>query len=137
MVELREFVDKNGLRDRVRFLGSVPNVDEYLKASDVFVLPTENEVFSNSAIEAMACGLPVVCTPVGGFKDVVKHGVNGMIVEVGDHRGLSNALECLLGNAALRKSLGDAALATVQERYSKQIVALAYARLFDELATAK
>lgn len=135
MKDLRGFVEQNNLCDRVRFLGSVSNVDEYLKASDAFVLPTENEVFSNSAIEAMACGLPVVCTPVGGFKDVVTHGVNGMIVEVGDHAGLFKSLECLLGDVALRQSLGAAALRTVQERYSKQIVALEYARLFDELAT--
>jgi glycosyltransferase involved in cell wall biosynthesis len=91
--QLKEYVHQNSLDSSVRFTGSVQNVDEYLKASDVFVFPTTNEAFGISVIEAMACGLPVVATNVGGLKDILVHGLipgpddwvdYGPILEKGD-----------------------------------------------------
>ena len=69
--EARRFVQERGLEGRVRFTGAVNNVDEYLKASDLYAFPTENEAFPLALLEAMACGLAAVTTTTGGLKDIV------------------------------------------------------------------
>lgn len=130
--QLRDFVAANGLDKRVRFTGNVSNVHEYLQAADAFVLPTENEVFSNAIIEAMACGLPVISTAVGGLRDIVTNDVNGLVIGTNDRDGLRDALARLLGDNALAARLGAQALKTVQERYSRQIVTAEYIRMFRE-----
>jgi glycosyltransferase involved in cell wall biosynthesis len=128
--ELRAYLQTNGLWDTVHLTGDVLNVPEYLKASDAFVLPTENEAFGLSLVEAMACGLPVLSTPVGGVKDIVEHRQNGLLVEAGDFRGLYDAMQVLLTDAELVTRLGQAALRTVQERYAMDVVVGKYSALF-------
>ncbi|NIS66188.1 MAG: glycosyltransferase, partial [Gemmatimonadales bacterium] len=86
--ELKRYVRENGLSASVRFTGNVQNVEDYLRASDVFAFPTEIEAFGISLIEAMACELPAVSTPVGGIKDILRHEENGLIVEVGNETQL-------------------------------------------------
>lgn len=92
--ELEKQVEDRGLSESVRFLGSVPPDDlKYvLSAADVFVLATENEGWANVFLEAMACGLPVVTTRVGGNPEVVKSADLGTLVEFGDSSELKNAL---------------------------------------------
>ena len=79
--EIRRFVSEHGLESVVHFAGEVSNVHEYLKASDIFVLPTEDDAFPLALVEAMACGLPVVSTNVGGIPTIVSHGENGLLVQ--------------------------------------------------------
>jgi glycosyltransferase involved in cell wall biosynthesis len=129
--EIKQYVELNRLEDSVKFTGNVTNVDEYLQASDIFVFPTENEAFGISLIEAMACGLPVIATPVGGIKDIVNNGKNGLIVEVGSFAELHNALAYLISNEDLSKTLGEGALMTVQNYYSRKTAAQQYTKLFE------
>lgn len=128
--ELKAYVSANGLQDSVCFVGSVDRVHEYLQASDIFVFPTENEAFGISLIEAMACGLPVISTPVGGVKDILQHGHNGLVVEVGESQQLSEALDALITDTALSARLAQAARQTAEERYSEEIVTPQYVQLF-------
>lgn len=90
--QLRRQVSEWGLEDRVLFTGSVETVHEYLQASDLFVFPTEREAFGISVIEAMACGLPVVTTGVDGIRDVVRPGLDALVVPPKDDTALAEAI---------------------------------------------
>ena len=98
---LRTQVEALNLQDTVRFLGPLPpdQLRGPLSAADVFVLATSNEGWANVFLEAMACGLPVVTTDVGGNPEVVSHESLGVIVPFGDSTALERALD-----AALRRS---------------------------------
>jgi glycosyltransferase involved in cell wall biosynthesis len=111
-------------------LGAVQNVPEYLQAADLFVFPTENDTFPSSLVEAMACALPVVATPVGGIKTIVTPGKNGLLVEPGNSEQLYRALDVMLSNPEFASRLGQAALLTVQEQYSAENVSGNYLSLF-------
>ncbi|RLQ20782.1 glycosyltransferase [Seongchinamella sediminis] len=91
---LREQVDTLGLAERVHFLGTIPPeaLREPLSAADVFVLSTRNEGWANVLLEAMACGLPVVTTDVGGNAEVVAQPELGMVVPFDDAPALQQAL---------------------------------------------
>lgn len=132
--ELRAFCLARGLGERVCFTGDVPAVAPWLQAADLFVFPTQNEAFGISLIEAMACGLPVVSTDVGGVKDIVEDGVNSLVFKAGDEAGLEAALRRALGDPALAARLGRGALETVRAKYVRGRVAAAYLGLFQKLA---
>lgn len=103
-------LDQAGARARVRLLGHVPRErlpDWYCRAA-VFALPSYYETFGISAIEAMACGLPVVATTAGGLPEVVEDGVTGLLTPPGDARALAEAITRLLRDPALRERMGRA-----------------------------
>jgi glycosyltransferase involved in cell wall biosynthesis len=132
--ELREFVELRGLGDSVRFTGDVHNVHQYLQASDIFVFPTEKEAFGISLIEAMACELPVIATPTGGIKDILTHERDGLLVEAGNFQQLYDNLQRLIRDPSAGGSMGRAAKATAQSRYSRNVVLGKYIDLFERLA---
>jgi glycosyltransferase involved in cell wall biosynthesis len=132
--ELRAYVNANGLENSIRFAGKVGNVHEYLQASDIFVFPTEREAFGIALIEAMACGLPVISTPVGGVKDILQCRQNGLVVQAGDFQHLYEALDMLITNSSLSSCLGNSARQTVQDRYAAEIVFRKYLALFHHVA---
>jgi glycosyltransferase involved in cell wall biosynthesis len=133
---LKEFVEKNGLHDSVCFTGKVENVHEYLQASDIFVFPTENEAFGISLIEAMACGLPVISTFVGGIKDILQNQQNGIVINAGDYKQLYDSLDLLISDTVLSSKLGRAGLKTVKDKYSTNIVIPRYIKLFENTVSA-
>jgi glycosyltransferase involved in cell wall biosynthesis len=125
--ELRRQVREAGLDEQVEFAGLIAydEIPRQLRQSDVFVLPSLQEGLPLSLLEAMASGLPVVATAVGGIPGVVKDGVNGLLVPAAAPAALRDALVRLLANPALRQRLGTAARrdsldwswAAVWERY--------------------
>jgi len=134
---LRDAVAVRRLQDRVIFTGGVTDVAPFLRAADAFVFPTENEAFGLSLVEAMACGLPVVSTLVGGIVDFLRDGENGIAVPVGDRERLAAALRRVIAGGAEVAALGHAARATVERTFSRETVADAYAALFDSLRVAR
>ena len=96
--ELRALVDRLGLKDCVRFLGAIApdHLSIALSAADVFVLATRNEGWANVFLEAMACGLPVVTTDVGGNAEVVSDPSLGTLVPFGDGDALAQAISSAL-----------------------------------------
>jgi glycosyltransferase involved in cell wall biosynthesis len=128
--ELKDFVETHGLAGSVVLTGAVRNVEEYLRASDIYAFPTENEAFPLAMLEAMACGLAVIGTSIGGLKDVLADGRNGLVMAPGDAEQLYARLDRLLRDAALRDTLGQAARATVVENYTREIVTQKYIALF-------
>jgi glycosyltransferase involved in cell wall biosynthesis len=88
--------------------------DELLATADAFILPSYNEGLPMSMLEAMAWGLPAIVTPVGGIPEVVRHNRNGLLVEPGNLPQLIQAMQQLIGDEALRLSLGRAARNSVE-----------------------
>jgi glycosyltransferase involved in cell wall biosynthesis len=88
--------------------------DALLQSADVFVLPSYNEGLPMSMLEAMAWGLPVIVTPVGGIPEVVTHEQNGLLIEPGNCPELAQAMQRLMNHATLRHTLGEAARNRVQ-----------------------
>jgi glycosyltransferase involved in cell wall biosynthesis len=107
--ELRAFVTEHRLDSRVTFTGYQTNVEHYLQASDVYVMPSQQEALSNSLIEGLSCGLPAVVSAVGGMLDVVTHERNALVVPPGNPDALAAALRRVLTDEDLRQRLGDGA----------------------------
>jgi glycosyltransferase involved in cell wall biosynthesis len=130
---LRESVASHQLGARVCFTGAVDRVEDWLRAADLFVFPTENEAFGLSLVEAMACGLPAVTTKVGGLGDYVADGINARVIEPGDAHGLVAAIEALLDDPLQAANLGQAARETVCRRFGLDAVAGRYEQLLSGL----
>lgn len=99
-------IEQLGLRDRVELAGEVDDVPRHLAAADAFVLSSRSEGMPMSILEAMAAGLPVVATRVGGIAELVADGETGLLVPAGDAAALAAALQRLVDDEALRKALG-------------------------------
>ncbi|MHC4714324.1 MAG: glycosyltransferase, partial [Planctomycetota bacterium] len=118
--ELESFVADNNLAETVRFEGWRPNVPEYLAAADVFASSSRYEGTHIALGEAMAAGLPVIATPVGGARDFVGDGENGFIVDIGDSGALAEKLALLAKDRELRARLGAAARLTVESELEQE-----------------
>jgi glycosyltransferase involved in cell wall biosynthesis len=110
--------DTRGVSHAVSFLGHSEAIPEQLAAADLFVLPSRSEALPNAVLEAMAGGLPVVASAVGGILEVIEEGKTGLLVPAGDSRALANAVSRLMSDGALATRLGAAARAHVEARYS-------------------
>ncbi|GAB4501966.1 MAG: glycosyltransferase family 4 protein [Anaerolineales bacterium] len=118
-------------------LGLVEDVAPYLQAADIFVLPSATEGLSNAMLEALAAGLAVTVTAVGGAPDVIQHGQNGLLIAPDDLPALQNALEVLLANPALRQALGRAGRETILSRYSLHQTADQLTALYQSLLAGR
>ena len=116
--ELAALCELLNITDKVIFLGAQKNVEKYLKNFDIAVLTSDSEGLSNSIIEYMAAGKPVVCSNVGGNNELIKHGLNGYLYPVGDIQQLSNYLIALLESADDRKAFGLNGQRQVVENFS-------------------
>jgi glycosyltransferase involved in cell wall biosynthesis len=125
-----------GIRERVEFRGMVPNVDDYLRAADVFVLPSRSEGLSVALLEAMAVGCVPVATSVGGAVELITSGDNGILVAPGNRDELAAALTHALGADDWRARASARATATVANRYDLRVIARDIATLYRSLATS-
>jgi len=130
---LIRMIEQFALQDIVWLVGDRKDVPELLRAMDIFVLPSLGEGISNTVLEAMASGLPVVATAVGGNIELVEEGFNGSLVPVGDHQALSNAMATLLMNDSERTRQGSNARQRVCQQFDWDRTADAYLRLYDGL----
>lgn len=117
--------------DRVRLVGYQTNVEDWIAAATVWVLPTERENFSIALLEAMAAGRVVLSTSCPGNDEILVDGHNASVFDVGDVADGTARLAALLGDASLRRRLGDGALATAQA-FSNGHMVDAYRRLYLE-----
>ncbi|MBU4015834.1 glycosyltransferase family 4 protein [Patescibacteria group bacterium] len=130
---LKEQCQGLGIEKNVKFLGLVNNVRKYLAMSDIFVFPSFQEGFPNSVLEAMACGLPVIATRIGGIVDVIKDEENGLLVEPGNANQLADALKRLICDAEYASALGRNALKTIRKNYDINVIANEYIDLYTGL----
>jgi len=114
---LRQLVQGLGIEDKVVFLGAVPHdkVLEHYQKANVFVLPSLNEGMSNTMLEALACGLPIVATDTGGTKELVRDGKNGLIVKMKDSHDLVEKIEKIMLDRELEKRMGVASRLMAEE----------------------
>jgi glycosyltransferase involved in cell wall biosynthesis len=135
--ELRNQVERLGLSRRVHFLGARRDLGNLLAAIDMFVLPSLWEGLPLSLVLAMGAGLPVVATRVAGIPEVVTDGVTGLLAAPADVPALGAALERLVVDAALGRTMGAAAAASVRPRFGVDGYVAAIAGLYDRLLAAK
>lgn len=117
----------------VQFLGQVDDAERYLQTADLFVLPSSTEGLSNSLLEALSTGLPVLATSVGGTPDVIRHHVDGYLVSPDDHQALLQGLLRLLRDEALRARLGKSGRDRILSNYSLDSVAERLSELYGSL----
>lgn len=111
-------IEELGIQDSVIFTGEINNVDELIKVynnSDLFLLPSYWETSPSSLIEAMCMGLPIIASDVGGIKEVIANGENGLLVPPGDANALIDAITRLVDDQALRERLGKRAFADAEK----------------------
>jgi D-inositol-3-phosphate glycosyltransferase len=117
---LRELAERRGVADRLHLVGAVPNADlaDYYRSADVVACASWYDAVGLSALEAMACGVPVVAYEVGGLAESVIDGVTGTLVAPRDVRGLAGAIRAVLGDEVRRMSYASAAVDRVRSRYA-------------------
>ncbi|MBI2476414.1 MAG: glycosyltransferase family 4 protein [Candidatus Taylorbacteria bacterium] len=122
---LRSKVKAQMLEARIYFAGFVSHekLPPYLWASDIFVRPSRSEGMGNSFIEAMAAGLPVIATPVGGIADFLRDGETGLFCEVGNPKSIAQKVEKLMKDSESRKYIVENASRMVALRYDWHLIA--------------
>lgn len=131
--ELKTLVQSLGLSARVHFLGFRSDVAQLLPLFDLFVLSSTEEGVSLTLIEAMAAGLPIVATRVGGNPEVVVDGETGLLVEAGQPAALAAAIESLLGDPEIRSRMGRRGRDVAAERFDIERVIDEYQAIYAEI----
>jgi glycosyltransferase involved in cell wall biosynthesis len=122
---------------RVHFVGHQEDILPWLAALDVFVLSSDWEGMSNALLEAMAAGLPVVATAVGGTPEVVVDGVTGLLVPPHDPISLAEAIVRLLDAPDLRRQMGQAGRERVKKRFTVERMVEQTQTLYEHILSAK
>jgi glycosyltransferase involved in cell wall biosynthesis len=115
LAQLRLQAEARGLAPESVFVPASADAAQYLQAIDIFVLPSRSEAFSNSLLEAMACGCCPVASRVGGNPELIRHGENGMLFEAGNVGQLGRILEQLMEHPGLRRQLAAHARSTAEQ----------------------
>ncbi len=132
----RALVESLGLEHRVRFVGVVDEIEPVLKAADLLLLPSETESFGLVALEAMASGVPVVASRVGGLPEVVEHGVSGYLAPVGDVEAMARFSLEILGDCAGSRRFGRAARERAVEMFDYRDVVPRYEAIYERVLSA-
>ncbi len=127
---LEELAASLGIADRVQFTGGVADPADYLRAADIFVLPSVAEGMSNSLLEAMATALPSVASRIAGNTDLIDDGRSGLLVSEPDASSWSDAILDLLESSELARRLGAAARRRIDEEFALPVVVDRYVELY-------
>lgn len=128
---------QQGREAGVEFIGMRSDIDAFLSALDVFVLPSHREGFPRAAMEAAATGLPLVVTDIRGCRQVVDDGVNGLLIPVNDPHALTGAINELAASQALRESMGFASTAKAKAEFDEDRVVDLVMSTYSDVASAK
>ncbi|MDY7076290.1 MAG: glycosyltransferase family 4 protein [Chloroflexota bacterium] len=133
--QVRSYVRDHSLEDCIRFLGPLDEknlLDEYARCT-LLVLPSRQETAPMVIEEAMAARVPVVATRVGGVQDLVSDGRTGFVVELGDTKGLADAMVRTLADADLRARMGEAGRIEADRRFRADAVACQTRKVYDQI----
>lgn len=128
-----DLVKELGLSEQVRFLGNQRRVAELLSMSDVKLLLSEKESFGLVILEAMACGVPVIGTNIGGIPEVIEHGKNGYICTLGDIDEISSYTIHLLKNPTLQKQLAESARKRAIDTFHQDLIVAQYEKIYEDI----
>ena len=121
------------LEDQVIFLGKQENLEELYSISDLMLLLSEKESFGLVALEAMACGVPCIGTNVGGMPEVINHGVNGFICEVGDIEDISSKALSVLNDQVLHQQFSNQSVYTAKTTFKAEQIVEQYEQIYFNL----
>ncbi len=127
---LWEQAQQLGLGERVMFLGRRSDIPQLLAAMDGYIMASHEEGFSNAILEAMAAGLPIIATDVGGNREALQDGKLGMIIPAHDPSAMSDAMNLLMNDEKLRTRFSHDAACAAQKQYSIEAMVTAYLRLY-------
>jgi N-acetyl-alpha-D-glucosaminyl L-malate synthase BshA len=129
-------VRRLGIEDKIIVRENILEIEDYLQAADLALYTSENESFCLAILEAMFFACPSVATDIGGIPEVVDGGTNGLLIPFGDAQALAAAVEKLIQDPSLRKTLGEAARRDAHERFSAETIVPRYERLYRRLLQA-
>jgi glycosyltransferase involved in cell wall biosynthesis len=129
---LRQQAEQLGIEASVHLIGHRDDIDVCLAGFDLFVLPSANEGMGRALVEAMAAGLPVVATKVGGIPALIEHGVNGLLVPSADAYALVEAMKSIIHQPDLARRLGEAAHQSIGARFGVSYMVRAIEALYEE-----
>ena len=121
------------LEEHVMFLGKRDNLSELYSLSDVKLLLSEKEAFGLVLLEAMACGVPGVGSSVGGIPEIINHGENGYLVDLGDTEQAAKYIIGMFSDNELHEQLKQAALRTAKERFHSEQILQQYEEIYESL----
>ena len=133
--QVEDLCHKLGICNDIRFLGKQEQMEEILSIADLFVLPSESESFGLAALEAMACGVPVISTNVGGLPEININGKTGFLSPLGDVDDMAKNALTILQDEATLKTFKKAAMAN-SKRFSIEKIVPMYEQLYMEVAEA-
>lgn len=122
-----------GIDDHVLFLGKRESLAEFYNISDIKLLLSEKEAFGLVLLEAMACGVPVIGSHIGGMPEIIEPGVNGYLVELGDTQQAAEYAVKMLSDPAQLQNLREGALKTVTDRFHSSKILEQYEGLYEQL----
>ncbi|NOY84208.1 MAG: glycosyltransferase [Nitrospirae bacterium] len=131
--QLKQEVKTLGFSEKIHFAGGQTNIPEILNALDVFVLPSLSEGMPNAVLEAMACGIPVIATSVGGVPEVIEDGKNGMLISSGDEEALILSLGEVIQDQEKRLSFGIEAQRRAKTYFSLKNMVSEYQMFYESL----
>ncbi len=132
LTDLRQLASNLLLADLIWFAGAQENIPDWLRLMDLFVLPSLNEGISNTLLEAMASGIPVIATQVGGNPELVEAGRNGEFFACGDQPTLLTLLNRYVRDRKLRLAHGGASREIVLQRFSMPAMVRGYQQVYDQ-----
>jgi N-acetyl-alpha-D-glucosaminyl L-malate synthase BshA len=126
-----------GVEHHTIFMGKQNHVERLIPQAHVLLMPSEMESFGLAALEGMACGLPSVTTRVGGIPELVTHGVDGFLEDVGDISAQAARAIELLSDDTLHERMAKAARQTATSRFCTDLIIPQYEKYYDEIVAAR
>src|SRR3989475_7827701 len=131
--QLEHLVKEHHLEKHVLLPGFRTDVLGCIKAFDLFVMSSVTECLGTSLLDAMACARPIVATRAGGIPEIVEEGVNGLLVQPRDHTAMAAAIVRMLKDADLRRHMGEAGFARVEERFTVERMVAGTAAVYEHV----
>ena len=128
--ELQDLVIEQGLENKIKFLGFREDIPEILLAMDGYICASHTEGFSNAILEAMASGLPIVATDVGGNSEIIKNEKNGLLVKSKDQSDITRIMIKIMEDSILSQKIAKDALRTVNEKYNTEKMVKSYIDIY-------
>ncbi|MBX2818699.1 MAG: N-acetyl-alpha-D-glucosaminyl L-malate synthase BshA [Rhodothermaceae bacterium] len=125
-----------GIYDDILFMGKQEAVQDILSIADVFVMPSGSETFGLAALEAMACGVPVVASNIGGLPELVDHGENGFLCPLGNVDAFAERIRQIVSSDTLQQKMGDAARQKAKDYFDNEHVIPLYEKLYEKTLVA-
>jgi L-malate glycosyltransferase len=124
--EIRNEAEAEGLLSEMIFLGRSHQIDSYVASGDLFLLPSSQESFGLAALEAMAYGVPVIGTSIGGLPELIEHGTTGYLAPIGEVDQMADYAIKLLEDQDLYRSFSNASIQTAHEKFSSEKIVPLY-----------